>query len=450
MLFSILWFQETPMIKRATLQVLALPLTTALFLALVATAPVAASDNETSPTYLQEVKPLLDQNCVSCHRAEGTNLGGMIAPMSLATYDEVRPWARSIAKAVKSGDMPPWHAAAQHHGTFRNERSLEPKAVETILKWVEQGALKGSGDDVPRQFATTPGGWSIGEPDLIVEMPEPYRIGDEVEDIYVDIEVPVPPELRDRDRFIQAIEFKAGSKAVHHLIAYSLEPGASKIDAGSMLGGIAPGSDADRFPPGYARLWKKGSRLVFEMHYNKEPGAGTAVSDRSVMALRFADEPVRHVVQNDNISEYAFEIPAGAGAHEVRAAYEVKKDIQILSLLPHMHLRGKNARYLATYPNGTQELLLDVPHYDFDWQTSYYFAEPKPVPAGTLLEVVMQYDNSAANPDNPDPTRAVRYGEPTTDEMMSGFLNFTNQEPDDFDLEGPMTTIDWTDFGDGE
>ncbi len=421
-----------------------------MLLALVAllgpTAALAAEDAVSDATYLEHVKPILQANCVTCHRPAGLNLGGMIAPMSLATYDEVRPWAKSVAKAVAAREMPPWHAAESHRGQFRNERSLTASEIETIVSWARAGAPRGEGLDVPPSFETEKDGWSIGEPDLVIAMAEPFFVGDDVEDLYVDFEVPVPDDLANNDRWIQALEFKAGSPAVHHLIAYSLRPDGSKIDAGAMLGGIAPGTDADRFPPGYARLWEKGSKLLFEMHYHKEPGAGTGVSDRSTMAIKLADGPVRHRVMSDNISDYAFEIPAGAASHQVRASYTFEKNVEVLSLLPHMHLRGRAARYVATYPDGSEEVLLHVPRYDFAWQTSYYFEHPKRLSAGTRLEVVMEYDNSADNPANPDPAVAVRYGEPTTAEMMNGFLNFTNAVADDFEIEGPLTDIDWTLF----
>lgn len=253
---------------------------------------------------------------MTCHRPAGLDLGGMVAPMSLATYEEVRPWSKSIAKAVLSGEMLPWHAAGAHRGQFENERSLTESEIEAVVAWAKTGAARGEGTDSAPRFEAIHGGWSIGEPDLVITMPEPFAVGDEVEDLYVDIEVPVPNELRDHDQWIQALEFKAGSSAVHHLIAYSLRPGGSKIDPGSILGGIAPGTAADRFPPGYARLWEKGSRLVFEMHYHKEPGAGTALGDQSSMAIKLAAGPVRHRVMNDNISHYAFEIPAGASGEE--------------------------------------------------------------------------------------------------------------------------------------
>ena len=420
----------------------------ALFATLLATASLAAAAADAEPTYLGEVKPILERNCVTCHRPSGVNLGGMIAPMSLGVYSEVRPWARSIARLAQSGDMPPWHAHEMHRGEFRNERSLTQDEIDTIVAWARGGAPRGEGDDPAPTFETTTAdGWSIGEPDLVITMPEPFRVGDDVEDLYVDIEVPVPAELQGGDRWIEALEFKAGSSAVHHLIAYGIRPDGSKIDPGVMLGGIAPGTDADSFPEGYARLWEKGSKLVFEMHYHKEPGVGTAVDDQSSMAVRFAKGEVRHRVMNDNISDYAFEIPAGAESHEVRAEYTFEKDVELLSLLPHMHLRGKASKYVATYPDGNEETLLWVPSYDFDWQTQYTYAEPKRLPRGTKVEVTMWYDNSADNPANPDPTIAVRYGEPTTDEMMNGFLNFTNAEEDDFELEGPLTDIDWTAFG---
>ena len=417
-----------------------------LALILMAGSVFAADDAVEGPTYLEDLKPIFQANCVTCHRSAGLNLGGMIAPMSLSTYDEVRPWAKSIAKVVGSGEMPPWHAAQSHSGQFRNERSLTAEEVALVAAWIKFGAPRGEGAEPTLTFETSEDGWSIGTPDLVIAMKEPFLVGDEVEDLYVDIEVPVPAELAGTDRWIQGLEFKAGSTAVHHLIAYSLRPDGSKIDPGAMLGAIAPGTAADSFPAGYARLWEKGSKLLFELHYHKEPGEGTAVRDQSLLAIKFADGPVKHRVMNDNISDYAFEIPAGAPDHKVRAAYTFKKNVEVLSLAPHMHLRGRSAKYIATYPDGREEMLLDVPRYDFAWQTSYQFAEPKRLPAGTRVEVVMEYDNSVDNPSNPDPTIAVRYGEPTTDEMMNGFMNFTNAAPEDFELEGPLTDVDWTEF----
>ncbi len=407
----------------------------------------SASAADAEVTYLDDLKPLLSEHCTTCHRPAGLNLGGMVAPMPFTTYAEARPWARAMARMVESGDMPPWHASAEHRGQFRNERSLTDAEVETFVEWAKSGAARGDGDDSPIILASTShDGWSIGEPDLVIVMPEPFLVGDDVEDLYVDIEVPVPEELANSDRWIQALEFKAGSSAVHHMIAYSLAPGGSKIDPGAMMGGIAPGTDADRFPEGYARLWEKGSSILFELHYHKEPGQGSAVEDQSMMAIKFADTPVRHRVMNDNISRYDFQIPPGAASHEVSAAYTFEKDVELISLSPHMHLRGSSAKYMATYPDGRSEMLLYVPRYDFNWQTSYFYDEPKRLPAGTRVEVVMEYDNSADNPANPDPSIAVTYGEPTTDEMMNGFLNFTNAAPDDFEMEGPLTDIDWTAF----
>ena len=418
-----------------------------LWAALSVTGASGAAATGAAVTYLDDVKPLLSEHCVTCHRPAGLNLGGMVAPMALTTYAETRPWARAMARMVEAREMPPWHAAQQHRGQFRNERSLTDDEIEIFVEWAKRGAVRGIGDDEPMtQAATSRDGWTIGDPDLVITMPEPFLVGDDVEDLYVDIEVPVPDELAGADRWIQAIEFKPGSAAVHHLIAYSLSPGGSKIDPGAMIGGIAPGTDADRYPEGYARLWEKGSSLLFEMHYHKEPGRGSAVSDQSVMAIKFAEAPVEHRVMNDNISRYDFSIPAGASSHEVSAAYTFEKDVELLSLLPHMHLRGRSAKYMATYPDGSTELLLYVPRYDFNWQTSYFYDEPKRLPSGTRVEVVMEYDNSADNPSNPDPTIAVSYGEPTTDEMMNGFLNFTNAEPGDFEMEGPLTEIDWTAF----
>ncbi|MEM6704065.1 MAG: alkyl hydroperoxide reductase [Acidobacteriota bacterium] len=409
----------------------------------------AAAATESAPTYMNDVRPLLARHCVSCHRPEGLNMGGMVAPMSLTTFAETRPWAKSIARAVKAGEMPPWHASAQHRGVFRNERALSETERATLLAWVDAGAPRGTGDDASLIDAPADGAataWSIGTPDVVVTMPEPYRLADDVQDIYVDIEMDFPEGVADGEHWIEAVEFKPGSSVVHHLLAYAVKPGGSKFDHGAQIGGMAPGNGGQILPLGHGRLIPEGSKLVFEMHYAKEAGPGTAVSDVSQMALRFTKEEVLHNVSSDGVANWTFEIPANAPNHEVRAEHTFAKDVTVISYIPHMHLRGKAARYTAHYPNGESEVLLDVPRYDFNWQTSYEYAEPKRLPRGTRLEVVMWFDNSADNPENPNPEIAVAYGEPTVDEMMIGYLNFTNTEPGDLELEPIFQLGLWDDL----
>ena len=371
-------------------------------------------------TFTKDVLPILQENCQVCHRPLGLNSGGMIAPMSFTNYADVRPWAKSIVTAIESGEMPPWHASKATAGVFANERGLTDKEAATIAKWVRTGAARGKASDAPPPKEFSVQEWAIGEPDLIVTFDEPYFVEDDIEDFSTNISTLITEEQLPEDRWIKGMEFKPGSAAVHHIIAFTRTAG-----GGGMLGGIAPGNAPDMYPDGYGVLLRAGTTLIFQMHYHKEPGPGTGVFDQSEVAFTFHDKDVDvKPLTIEAIGNRGFEIPPNHSNWVIGAAKTYTRDIKILGLMPHAHLRAVGARYRAFYPDGTEELLLDVPRYDFNWQTSYEFKEMKKIPAGTRLEVQMWYDNSADNPSNPDPTRAVRFASPTTDEMMLGWLTW--------------------------
>jgi mono/diheme cytochrome c family protein len=377
-------------------------------------------------TFTKDILPILQENCQDCHRPNGANLGGMVAPMSFTTYEDARPWAKSIAKEVAARNMPPWDATPEFHGVFRNERVLSEDQIETIVAWAQNGAKRGNPADAPaaREFSSSDG-WQIGEPDLILSMPEKYFVKDDVEDIYVDFYAVVTEEMLPEPRYIKAIEFKPGSPVVHHIIS---DP----------LGGIAPGNGATFYPEGYGKILKPGARVSFEMHYHKEAGPGTGVWDQSQAAVKFY--PVgytpEHEVRMAMLGNFDFEIPAGDPNYTVTAEEAFNRDTQILSYTPHMHLRGKSALYKAFLPDGKEEVLLDVPAYDFNWQTTYWYDELKVLPAGSKMEVALTWDNSAENPSNPDPTKNVTWGEPTTSEMMFGFVQYAFvEEPEGLSIE---------------
>lgn len=389
-------------------------------LAAVADAPAVER-----PTFYRDVLPILQENCQSCHRSAGANYGGMIAPMSLLDYKDVRPWARSIAKTVMAGEMPPWHAAPEFHGVFANERGLTEGERSTLIAWAKTGAAAGDPADAPAPIEFPSGGWAIGEPDLVLEMQEPYTIADEIEDQYVNFTVDVPLS---EDRWVKGIEFKGGSDVVHHVIGYVIAPGQSfGTGERGMIGGIAPGNDPDEFPDGYGFLVPAGSKFVFAMHYHKEKGPGTAVQDQTQVAFKLyprGSEPRQ--IHIEAIGNGLFEIPPHHESWQVGAARVFERPVKILYLMPHLHLRGKAARYEAFYPDGSHEVLLDVPRYDFNWQTSYEYEELKVIPAGTRLEVTLVYDNSDENAADVgfNSARAVSFGGPTTDEMDLGWLSF--------------------------
>ncbi len=406
-------------------------LSTALFVfASVATAETRNNDARPELTFHRDVEPILQHNCQSCHRPGGDNYTGMVAPMSLVSYSEVRPWARSIAREVESKAMPPWFAAPEFHGVFSNERTLTEAEIATIVDWARAGAPAGDPADAPVPLEFDDGhGWRIGQPDLVVTAPS-YFVPDEADTHYVTHQVTLTEDMLPESRWIQAIEWKGGSEVVHHIVGYAVVPGEGGAAQRYGLGSIAPGEEPMHFPDGYAKLLVKGSTLLFNMHYHKEKGEGTGAWDASQVAFRFHPEgaDISHFVDHDAIGNVSFEIPPGNGNWRVGSARVFETDTTLLAIHPHMHLRGKAARYVAYYPDGTEETILDVPQFDFDWQTDYSFAVPKRLPAGTRLEYIAWFDNSAENPANPDPNKAQGWGRETWDEMMLGYVTFADSE----------------------
>ena len=387
-------------------------------LAVVLVPSAMGADVPGRPTFYKDIVPVLQENCQSCHRPAGLNMGGMIAPMSLITYREVRPWAKAMVTQVTSKSMPPWDATAEFSGVFDNERTLTDNEIATIANWVKAGAARGNPADAPEPLAFAESEWSFGTPDLVVSMPEPFFVEDDVEDLYADFKVIITEEMLPEPRWISMSESKAGSSAVHHLIARP-------------IGSQAPGGGHKTYPKGFGKLIKAGDEVSFDMHYHKEAGPGTGVWDQSKVAVKFHTEPVSHPITTRPIGNMQFEIPPKHAAWIVGASEVFKEDTTILSLTTHMHLRGKAYKYTAYYPDGTEEVLLDVPDYDFNWQTTYNFAVPKEIPAGTRLDVIAKFDNSPENAASAgfNSERAISFGGPTTDEMMLGWMNYAGTKP---------------------
>lgn len=393
----------------------------------------ASAEVVKNPTFTKDILPILQENCQTCHRPSGTNLSGMIAPMSFMTYEEVRPWAKSMAKAVESKSMPPWDADEKYHGVFRNERTLTVDEIATIVSWVEQRAPRGNPQDAPAPVEFSETGWNFGDPDLVVDFDEPFFVPDEIQDLYKNITVELTEEQLPETRWIRSIEFKPGSEVVHHIIGHAN----SKDDAGDqsrgMLGGNAPGADQTELPEGFGIQLHKGSHITFAMHYHKESGPGTGMYDSSQIGLQFheAGTKVEHPVEISTVSHGAFQIPPHAKHWKVGGSRTFPEDITLLSILPHMHLRGVEAKYTAFFPDGTSEELLHVPNWDFNWQTGYEFAVHKQLPAGTRMEMEFWFDNSVDQAEiagfNPD--RAISFGGPTTDEMDLAWMTFAPTNP---------------------
>ena len=427
--------------RRHPICVLVLTLALCALPALAAESAATNADPDASAvTYHRDIEPLFQVNCQGCHRPEGVALGGMIAPMPLTTYDEVRPWARSIAKKVKSREMPPWFASEEFHGVFSNERTLNDEQIATVVKWATTGAAKGDPADAPAPMPWPENnGWTIGEPDLVLDLAEPFWIDDDVRDLNISLKAEtITEEMLPEARWIEAVEFRAGSNVVHHIIGSRRAASAEEPGSTGLFGGIAPGTEPFALPEGVGRQLLPGTQVFMQMHYNKEPGPGTGVWDKSQIAFKFKDkdEPITRIADWEAIGNSDFEIPPGAENWEVGAAKTFEHDATIFSLLPHAHLRGKYAKYTAFYPDGTQEVLLEVPAYDWNWQTLYDYNEPKFIPAGTRVELIIHFDNTMereeiirAQGTEIDSQRAVRFGGPTYDEMMLGFVDYAYHVP---------------------
>ena len=409
----------------------------------VRAAAAAAADTPLAAevTFTRDVLPILQENCQTCHRHGGDNYTGMVAPMSLLTYEEVRPWARAIAKNVESRTMPPWFAAPEFHGVFTNERALDTAEIDTLVRWAKSGAPVGDPADAPpqRNFGDFQG-WRIGEPDLVVTAPS-YFVPDDADTHYANHQVTLTPDILPESRFIQAIEWRGGSEVVHHIVGYAYTPGSEQERGnGYGLGSIAPGEEPMRFPEGYAKLLVAGSTIVFNMHYHKEKGPGTGKWDASQVAFKFypKDARVHHFVDHNAIGAHGFQLPPGHPNWKVGAARVFDEPTTLIALHPHMHLRGKSATYTAYYPDGTTEVILHVPQFDFNWQTDYSFREPKRLPAGTRLEYEAWFDNSTGNAANPNPAIAVDPGRETWDEMMLGYITYSRTDARDLTVDAVL------------
>jgi len=368
-----------------------------------------------TPTFSKDVAPILYDRCLECHRT------GEAGPMAFTNYAEVRPWAKAIRQAVLTRAMPPW-LADPHFGAFRNDRRLPDEAIRTITAWVDAGAPEGNPQDLPPRprFVT---GWRIGKPDAVFDIGADFDVPAEGVVSYKYFTVPTHFT---EDRWVEAAEVRPGQRAaVHHIIAFIKEPDESSdrpTDAGNILVGYAPGENPLELLPGTAVLVKAGSSITFQVHYTPN---GKAVKDRSSIALRFAKEPVRYRAIRGMAINPLFRIPPNDPNYEARSTYVARQEITLDSLMPHMHLRGKDFQYTVVYPDGRREVLLSVPHYDFSWQLRYQLKTPLALPKGTRIECVAHFDNSPNNKFNPDPTKEVRWGEQTWEEMMIGFFTYT-------------------------
>ncbi len=404
-------------------------------LLLMAALPAFAASNEpnsnnnadlASDTWAEHVAPILYQRCVSCHRP------GQVAPMSLLSYDEARPWAKSIRKVTAARTMPPWFANPEH-GDFVENVRLSDEQVATLARWAEAGAPGGDLAKAPAP-PTFESDWRIGAPDAIFTM-EPFTITDEMEDHYQWVKI---ENHLDRDRWIKAIEVRPTfMEGAHHNLTYIAPEsttladvqGPARLDM-DYLGGWAPGVAPMHYREGYGKKLPAKSSIFFQMHYHKNPGDGSGGIDQTSVGVKFYDGEAEKRVTTLWILDPMIAIPANEANYPSTSFFTFEHEALVFNFTPHMHLRGKAMRYTAEFPDGRKDVLLEVDNYDFNWQLTYSPREPLQVPAGTKVTVEAVFDNSAGNTRNPDPSIDVRWGEKTTDEMMIGFLDYTyvNQE----------------------
>jgi len=402
---------------------------------LLSVACLSAAAGEARPTY-RAIQPVLAERCGGCHKP------GEIEPMPLTSYAEVRPWAKAIKEAVLMHTMPPWFADQKVSESFRNDRSLSPEEIHKIVAWVDAGAPAGEPGNTTAFPVRNDAAKPSREPDVVIKAPG--------------IHVPASGTVEytflvtnlhfGEDKWIQRAEWRIDHReVVHHMNAYVRPPGSSYVatapydvpyvasksertarradesenDRRVLLIGYEPGYRPEAWGRDRAKLIRRGSDMVFEIHYTAN---GKAVIDSSELWLYFADHPPQERVLSLQPSDRELAIPPGDPNYHSFTAAKFTSPVTLISVQPHMHLRGKAYQMEAVYPDGRREMLIRVPRYDFRWQTTYFLSNPLQLPKGTVIECSAWYDNSPNNPSNPDPEKTIRWGDQSWDEMNVGFL----------------------------
>jgi peroxiredoxin len=414
-------------------------------------------------SYEKTIAPMLINNCVTCHRTGG------IAPWQMTSYDIVKGFSPMIREVIRTERMPPWHADP-HYGVFKNNRALSASDTKTLVHWVEAGSPRGAGADPLAELHKTWPEWALGKPDVVLTLP-PFNVPATGVIAYQDVRVENP---LDHDVWLRAIDYSPGDRTVvHHILGYSLPPGApplvanggaegnvqkageqspqavrlmkmcstpagadqvrtritrsdaTQLQGGASIGGYVPGAGPAQFPAEVGVLIKKGSDFRFQIHYTP---TGKDATDVTHVALYVSDDAPKYPLHNTVLMDPCLTIPANDAAYTASMSRVMDRDIYIYSLTPHSHYRGNVSNFVAEYPDGKKEILLSVPKYDFNWQTTYGFATPKFIPKGTKITHSTTYDNSKLNPANPDPNITVHWGEQTWEEMIYGNISYRNAD----------------------
>jgi hypothetical protein len=366
-------------------------------------------------SYSETIAPILKENCVACH------VQGGIAPWAMSEYAMIKGFAPMIREVVRTKRMPPWHADPEI-GHWRNDVGMSDQDNKTLIAWIEAGAPRGEGDDPLKQIQPHENLWTLGEPDLILDIPafEIPATGT------VDYQFPNVPNPYDRDVWVVAAEVIPGDpKAVHHILAGSSEKqpqGRLSEIFENFIITYAPGNEASSMPAGTGVFVPKGGVYQFQMHYTPY---GKKAVDRSRIGLHFSEKPPANFYREQVIVNFELAIPANTEQHEEKAYFMFDKDAEIHALFPHSHYRGVSSTFEIQYPDGNVETILSVPNYDFNWQRTYQFTEPKPVPAGSRVVHRTIYNNSAKNRGNPAPDEIVYWGLQSEQEMLYGSVGYS-------------------------
>jgi hypothetical protein len=399
--------------------------------------PVELGSQSTEPTYAREVSRIIQRNCQECHRK------GEVGPFPLETYEHARKRAHDIAAVTASRSMPPWKAMAGFGKKFQHDRSMSAADIATLARWVDAGAPAGDDRDLPPAMSF-PDGWALGQPDLVLEIPEVFSVPAQGSDIYRCF---VLPTDLPGDTYVEAVEFRPDNRrVVHHILGWvdtsragrkrdAADPGPGyscfsgpEVPYHADFGGWSVGRDPARLPEGVGYSLPKGSDLILQIHYHPD---GKPESDRSKVGLYFARNPTRQTVHRPFAFNAGLMLLPGKQNIEVKASWTVPVAVRALAVTPHMHKIGRDMAMAVDYPDGHTEQLIKIADWDFGWQNTYFFDRPIDLPKGSVLKVVAHYDNSADNFHNPNkPPRLVMWGPATTDEMCIGFITVTKKDQD--------------------
>lgn len=381
----------------------------------------------TPVTYHRDIARILQSNCVECHHTGG------VGPFALDSYEAVIEHAGMIRKQVERGAMPPWFAAplaGLTHSVWANDRSLPERDRADLLAWLGSDRAKGDVADAPKP-RVFPGEWSIGKPDAIIAAAKPISIKAEGTMPYQHVTVTTDfPE----DRWVRGYEVLPSAREVVHHVIVSVHEKGSKVRGGGDEGSqgywaaYVPGNTHQVYPEGFARKLPAGATVSFQIHYTPN---GKAVEDTMRLGLLFSKGPPKYVIHTTALPNARISIPPGKADHVETAQRTLPTDVNVMAWMAHMHVRGKAFKFEVTLPGGKTETLLDIPKYDFNWQLRYDYAMPHFLPRGSTVKITAVYDNSTGNPANPDPTKTVRWGQQTFDEMMIGYMeHYTPLNPE--------------------